>query len=186
MGLFHYLLHLSLITLHFLFYIVSFPLWPCSSSLCPLSVLFPSLHVLLTRKQIGDSAAFFPHFSLHPPCLYCLNIVYIFRLTCIVYCLVLYSHVRPCCVSTLVCTCVSQRQIYCSYCTERPRLWFFVWMKTLNERFSQVWQSVLLAGSIVRPDCFLSHKTWKKNREIASQRRFGCLVLSSTKNLSLI
>lgn len=71
----------------------------CSLSL---SVQFPLLHVSLTVKAMWDSAAFFPPFPPHPPCRYCLNILYMFRLTCIVYCLVLCSHVRSCCVSSLV------------------------------------------------------------------------------------
>lgn len=44
----------------------------------------------LTRKQLWDSAAFVPPASRpvspHPPCLYCFNVMYIFTVTCIVYC----------------------------------------------------------------------------------------------------
>lgn len=103
-GLVQYL-HLSLLSHRLTFSLSSLPfphhLLLVHTILFFVTPLFCFL-LLLTRKQLWDSAAFAPPppVSPHPPCLYCFNVMYIFTVTCIVYCLVLYCLVNTClCVS---------------------------------------------------------------------------------------
>lgn len=64
-----------------------------------------------------------------------------FRLTCIVCCLGLFRHAKPCCMSTLVCTCMSLRKITKTY-KEIHATWTHIaciWMKpNANLLFSSV------------------------------------------------
>lgn len=109
-------------------------------------VPFPFLHVLRVSARWQEIKAenqqpsllyFFPY----PPCLYCLNILYMFRLTCIVCRLGLFRHAKPCCMSTLVCTCMSLRKITKTY-KEIHATWTHIaciWMKpNANLLFSSV------------------------------------------------
>lgn len=114
----------------------------CSSSPCPVSFsACIACFCTLTGNQSWESAAFFALLFPYPPCLYCLNILYMFRLTCIVCCLGLFRHAKPCCMSTLVCTCMSLRKITKTY-KEIHATWTHIaciWMKpNANLLFSSV------------------------------------------------